>query len=182
MRDLLWYEEQEVLLYRRGEDPFGPPPTDPNWANPSQAERRRRARRLRRARKEVAWFVGKLRGRVPERGAASEGDRSAAQVIDACLKSLPTFHAGALALRYSPKDWPASVADHYGSWTSLVVRLDGALHPGIGTTEELEQASVARLERKVRARKRDAYGLRSRAAKHVNLALHAYVLARGDAS
>ena len=98
------------------------------------------------------------------------------------MKSLPTFHAGALALRYSPKEWPAFLSDHYEGWTSLVVRLECALHPGIGTTDELEQASVRRLERKVRARKRDAYGLRTRAAKHVNLALHAYVLARGDAS
>ena len=53
MKDLLWYEEQEVLLYRYGEDPLGPPPTDPEWENPSDAEIRRRALRLRHARQRL---------------------------------------------------------------------------------------------------------------------------------
>ena len=64
----------------------------------------------------------------------------------------------------------------YGKWTSLVVRLECVRHatPGTKTTEELERAAIERLESS------GAGDLPDRADTHVELALHAYVKARGD--
>ena len=148
----------------------------------TRAPEEKRERIEKRAEKEVEWFFRTMGGRVPEEGVGPPYARPAAQAIEGWLKSIPPFHRGALSLLYAPKEWPKSLTIEYGSWTSLVVRLECALHPSDGkvSNEELEQASIERLL---------ASGLRQgplgdlefRAVKHVRCAIRAYAKARGNA-
>jgi len=113
----------------------------------------RRERRESRARREAEWFYKVLGGRVPDEGTASPDVRNAAAQIAAWLKAVPAFHRGALSLRYTPKEWPRAIVREFHELSSLVIRLECALHPATGkTTTELEQASVERIEKAIEAR------------------------------
>ena len=130
------------------------------------------------ARKEVEWFFGALGGRVPDEGSPMAHARPGAILIDRYLEAISAFHRGALALRYTPREWPPSLVTRHGRWTSLVVRLDCALHPSGGgkTTAELEKAAAERLE------EAPAHGeaLMARAEVHEHLAIRACAKARGE--
>jgi hypothetical protein len=176
MRDILWYEAQEAL-YDCACGADGRPLPGAIEDEPTDAQLSRRAHLEERAEHEVAWFFEVMGGRVPDEGAAGPRyARPAAEVIARTLKSLSAFHRGALALRYTPREWPESLTRHYGKWTSLVVRLECVRHPtpGTNTTEEIERAAIERLESS------GAGDLEDRADTHLELALHAYVKARGD--
>jgi hypothetical protein len=117
------------------------------------AKRLGRRRRESRARREAEWFYKTLRGRVPDQDNASPEVRSAAAQIDAWLKAVPAFHRGALSLRYARKEWPRVIMREFGGLSSLVVRLECALHPATGkTNEELEKAAIERIEKAIAAR------------------------------
>jgi hypothetical protein len=117
------------------------------------AKRARRERRESRARREAEWFYKVLGGRVPDEGTASPEVRSAAAQVAAWLRAVPAFHRGALSLRYTPKEWPRAIVREFRELSSLVIRLECALHPATGkTNEELEQASVERIEKAIEAR------------------------------
>jgi hypothetical protein len=113
---------------------------------------------------------------------------------------VPSYHRGALALRYSARTWPEAIAREFDALASVVVRLECALHPAVGlSTAALEAASVARLEEDIRLatrfrvrkgaagrerpqsapEKRLARLLR-RALTHVDLAHRALARVRGD--
>jgi hypothetical protein len=178
MRDILWYEAQEALHdCACGADGL-PLPGAVDDDEPTDAQLARREHLEERGEREVAWFFEVTGGRVPEEGAAGpKYARPAAEVIAHTLKSLSAFHRGALALRYTPRQWPESVTRQHGEWTSLVVRLECVRHPtpDAMTAEERERAAIERLESS------GAGDLEDRAETHVELALHAYVKARGDA-
>jgi hypothetical protein len=87
-------------------------------------------------------------------------------------------------MQFTPRDWPATLVTHYRGATSLVVRLECALHPsppGDETTEALEQAAVRRLEEALEERGRDRHDLFGRAIAHQDLAMRAYLKSRGEA-
>jgi hypothetical protein len=128
------------------------------------------------------WFFGMLGGRVPEENTELADARPAAEAIDAWLRAMPAFHRGALALRFTPRTWPRTLTGHYGKSTSLVVRLECALHPSPGdrSTEALEQAAALRLEEVLRKRGRDRHALLERANTHESLAIRAYLKVRGE--
>ena len=124
MRDILWYEAQEAL-HDCECDAEGRPLPGASEDEPTDAELARREHLEERAEREVAWFFEVMGGRVPMEGAAGPRyARPAAEVIARTLKSLRAFHRGALALRYTPREWPESLTRQYGRWTSLVVRLE----------------------------------------------------------
>jgi hypothetical protein len=139
---------------------------------------------LRSARRELGWFHGTLGGRVPEEGDLEPDLRRAAARIDGWLKSIPTFHRGALSLRHSTKRWPKPLTDEYRAWTSLVVRLECALHPSDvwRPTDELEEAGAKRLIEALASRRwsNDADDFQDRARAHVRDAIEAYAEARGE--
>ncbi len=143
--------------------------------------------KLRRAQKsawkEVRWFYGTMGGRVPKKADALEWQYLAAKKIRRWLRTLPTFHSGAFALRYTPRTWPSAIAKRFGSFTAVVVRIECAQHPSNGSLsdEELEKASVARLEAMIADRRKASmlYDLDYRAYWHVRSAHKAYVKARG---
>jgi len=113
-----------------------------------------RRRRESRARREAEWFYKTLGGRVPDEDNASPEVRSAAAQIEAWLKAVPVFHRGALSLRYTRREWPRVIMREFGGLSSLVLRLECALHPATGmTNEQLEKASVERIEKAIAARK-----------------------------
>ena len=97
---------------------------------------------------EVGWFFGKAEGQVSTEREAAPNLRLAALTIRRWLQELPTFFVGALELRYAPRRWPPALEEAFGGWTSLIVRLECATHPGDGrqSTDALEQAAAARLE------------------------------------
>ncbi len=149
------------------------------------------------AEREASWFFRELGGRVPDGG--DPAACAAAERISAWLRAIPAFHRGVLALRYVPRSWPKPIAEEFGELASVVVRLECALHPAIGTsTEALEQASVERLGEviarceRIRARRpstgrtrprcraeRELLRLARRAHKHVELAHRAFTRVRG---
>jgi hypothetical protein len=177
MKDLLWLEEEESL---RSE------PEDPD-ADLMAWEKRtaltvRRAALEDTARREMDWFFGMLGGRVPEENTELADARPAAEAIDGWLRAVPAFHRGALALRFTPGTWPFTLTRHYGNSTSLVIRLECALHPSRGdrSIEALEQAAALRLEEIIGKRGRDRHDLLARARTHESLAIRAYLKVRGD--
>jgi hypothetical protein len=124
-----------------------------------------RERRESRARREAEWFYKVLGGRMPDDGTAPLGARSAAAQIEAWLKAVPAFHRGALSLRYTPKKWPRAIVREFGGLSSLALRLECALHPATGmTNEELEKASVERIEKALAEREARTAGLADEAA------------------
>jgi hypothetical protein len=174
------------------------------------AKKLRRARRESRARREAEWFYKVLRGRVPEEVTASPEVRSAAAQIEAWLRAVPAFHRGALSLRYRRRPWPWAIVREFGGLSSLAVRLECALHPATGkTNEELEKAAIERIENTIEAREAarvaaavacskatsmhphdedpplpagvDIARLDYRAERHVALAIRALGKVRGDA-
>jgi len=165
------------------------------------AKRHRRERRESRARREAEWFYKVLGGRVPGEAAASPEVRSAAAQVAAWLRAVPAFHRGALSLRYTPKEWPRAIVREFRELSSLVIRLECALHPATGKpNKELEHASVERIEKAIEARKPvplppprkdpwdsptpavvDIIQLADRAERHVALAIRTLGKVRGDA-
>ena len=130
------------------------------------------------ARAEVEWFF-----------THAKSDRSpdgieAARKIQRWLDRLVTFHVGCLALRYTPRTWPKRIEAEFGGFASLVVRMECAAHPAVrGTTEELEDAAAARLERMIanggRANQRELWELEEHACQHLRAATRAYARVRG---
>ena len=143
--------------------------------------------RLRRARTaslaEVEWFYTCAKGGVPDVTEATVADREAAAKIQGWLGRLATFHVGALSLRFTPREWPASLTTYFGRTASLVVRLDCAAHPsqGYAPTGELEAAAVQRIEKMLAGRGNPAALLRleRHALEHVEAAITAYIEVRG---
>jgi hypothetical protein len=132
---------------------------------------------------EIAWFFTAANGKVPEEGEVAPVLRDAAAVIRAWLDAIPTFHVGALALRFAPRVWSRCIRKEFGSWTSLVVRLECAKHPSEKrrSVDELEAEAVCRLERAIeqgRGRS-ERVRLRKHAEQHVRAAIRAYAKARG---
>ncbi len=131
------------------------------------------------AQRELAWFYGELRGSFADR---EERVRRAAEAIEGTLCALRPPERGALALRYTRREWPALVHYYYGAWASLVVRLECALHDwdGRSATPELEERAAARLEAHLRGPRAPALvGLSYRAKGYCRQALQAYVALRG---
>jgi hypothetical protein len=133
--------------------------------------------------RELEWFFARANGTVPDQREGTPAVGKAAATIQRWLGALTTFHVGALSLRYTPRDWPKSIRDEFGDWTSLVVRLECAAHPSDGRTcaRELEAAAVRRLEQLVarRGEKPELARLVRRARRHVRYATRAYVKVRG---
>jgi hypothetical protein len=146
-----------------------------------QSKKARRALRraaVESARAEAEWFF-----------THAKSDRSpdaveAARKIQRWLDRLVTFHVGCLALRYTPRTWPKAIAAEFGGFASLVVRMECAAHPAVGgTTEQLEAASVARLEKMIAERGRknqlELFELEEHACQHLRAATRAYARVRG---
>ena len=134
------------------------------------------------SREEVEWFYRFANGAIPRAGESSLAARRTAVAIQGWLKEIPTFHAGALSLRFTRREWPASIQVALGEWTSLIVRLDCAGHPSDGSvsTADLETAAVHRLEKMLAASKHvEIAELEERAERHVRAAIRAYVKVRG---
>jgi hypothetical protein len=91
---------------------------------------------------------------------------------------------GALALRYMPREWPEPIEHEFGGWSSVIVRLECAVHPSNGgtSTDALESAAAVRLAELIAkggAERREVVRLIVRAFKHVRAAVRAYVEVRG---
>jgi hypothetical protein len=133
--------------------------------------------------RELEWFFACANGTVPDEGEAPPAVRKAAATIQGWLAAITTFHAGALSLRYTPREWPKPIRDELGDWSGLVVRLECAAHPSdLRTcTSELEEAAVRRLEHLLarRGEKRELERLVRHAHRHVRDAIRAYVKVRG---
>jgi hypothetical protein len=167
MRDLLWIEEEECIC----ED-------DPQDASDEELDAiwQMRERQEEMAGRELEWFYGTLGGRVPDEGTNLANHRPAAQAIAAWLASIAAFHRGALAMQFTPREWPSLLTELYGRSTSLVIRLECVLHPSDGKpTEQHERESVARLL----ASRGAGYGLLRRARAHEMIAVRTYIKARG---
>ena len=132
---------------------------------------------------EVEWFFTSANGEVPGQGEAPPEIRRAAEKINGWLAASGPVRHGALSLRFTPRDWPGLIESRFGAWTSLVVRLDCAVHPSDGgvSTEDLETAAVHRLEALLATQKgaRQLAVLESRAMQHVHASIRAYVKVRG---
>ena len=145
------------------------------------------------AQTELAWYY-----QHPEARAASPSARAAAERIERWLRSIKTFHGGALALTYAPRVWPDAVAEYFGPLAGIAVRLECAAHPAIGiATLELETAAAWRLSarlvegarldgqlskrallRGVTRTPKELRGYKARARQYLDEALTAYVAAR----
>jgi hypothetical protein len=150
---------------------------------PLSVDRLKRKRAENQAWKEVVWFFGKMEGRVPKEGEGPAEAREAAMKIAAWFRAIPTFHAGALELRYKQRDWPEPIRAVFGPSAGIAVRIECAQHPSdrIRPTADLEEESVGRIlemlaHRRGRAELRD---IARRAKSHVRSAHTAYVNARG---
>ncbi len=151
-------------------------------SKPTLHERMRRLEET--ALAELEWFFTRARGTVPKEGEAPAEVRQAAATIRGWLDAIPTFHVGALALRYTPRAWPEPIEHEFGGWSSVIVRLECAVQPGDGatSTETLESAAAARLAEVIArggAGRREIVRLVVRAFKHVRAAVRAYVEVRG---
>jgi hypothetical protein len=132
---------------------------------------------------EVEWFLTCAKGKVPEEGEMEPVLREAAKEIRGWLDALPTFHAGALELRFTPRARSPALEDEFGAWTGLVVRLECATHPSEKrrSVDELEAAAVCRLEEAIAKGRspRERARLIQHARRHVRAAIRAYVKVRG---
>ena len=132
---------------------------------------------------EVEWFFTSANGKVPGRGEGPPEARRAAEKINGWLAASGPVRHGALSLRFTPRDWPGLIESRFGGWTSLIVRLDCAVHPSDGgvSKEDLETAAVHRLEKLLATSKapRHISVLEGRAEQHVHAAIRAYVKVRG---
>jgi hypothetical protein len=133
---------------------------------------------------ELEWFFTCAKETVPKAGEAPPAVRNAALAIQGWLGAIATFHAGALALRYAPRDWPESIQHEFGEWSSVIVRLECAAHPSDDetSTSALETAAVQRLEEmlaKRGGRSPEVVRLVRHAFQHVRAAIRAYVKVRG---
>ena len=132
---------------------------------------------------EVEWFFTSANGKVPGRGEGPPEIRRAAEKIASWLEASRAVHYGVLSLRFTRRAWPASMESRFGGWTSLIVRLDCAVHPSDGgvSRQDLETAAVHRLEMLLATQKgaRQLAVLESRAEQHVRAAVRAYVKVRG---
>jgi hypothetical protein len=145
------------------------------------AKKLRRERRESRARREAEWFYKVLRGRVPEEGTASPEVRSAAAQIEAWLKAVPAFHRGALSLRYRRRPWPAAIVRQFGGLSSLAIRLECALHPATGkTNEELEKAAIERIEKTIAAREAAVEEIKAITAQNATCSAPTHMRPRGE--
>jgi hypothetical protein len=133
---------------------------------------------------ELAWYFRNAHGSVPGNPPADPPVHPAAAAIRGVLDALPTYHVGALALRFTPRTWPSLVSTAFGAWAGVVVRLECAAYSSETTrpVEEREAHAAARLEADLlRARgARRLAGLERRARQYVRAALRAFVKARGD--
>lgn len=143
--------------------------------------------------REASWFFGRLGGNVPE--GVDPAVAAAAERFTKWLREVPAFHRGVLSLRFVRRPWPKYVEHEFEELSSVVVRLECALHPAVGqSTEALEAASLERLQealrlcepRKTAGREqpftraeRDLAALANRAARHVELAIRALARVRG---
>jgi hypothetical protein len=134
--------------------------------------------------KEIRWFYETMGGRVPKMDQCLEWEFVAAQAIHGWLRRLPSFNTGAFSLRYLPQKWPPAVTKRFTELTGLVVRIECAQHPSDGhqSDEDLEKASVARLEAMLADRRAQSmlYDLDYRAYWHLRAAHKAYVKVRGN--
>ena len=142
-----------------------------------QAKKARRAA-VQSARAEVEWFFTHAKSDWSPEGL------EAARKIQRWLDRLVTFHVGCLALRYTPRTWPRPSEAEFDQIASLVVRMECAAHPAVrGTTEQLEDAAAARLERMItkrgNANQRELWELEEHAHQHLRAATRAYVMVRG---
>ena len=134
---------------------------------------------------ELEWFFDDLGGTVPKEGEAPPEVREAAASIRGWLDAIATFHVGALELRYIPTGrWPEPVEHEFGEWSSIIVRLACAAHPGDGRTSTLALETVAalRLAQALAAgggKNREITRLVDHAFGHVRAAVRAYVKVRG---
>lgn len=132
---------------------------------------------------EVEWFFKCTKGNVPHEGDFAPELREAAMAVRDWLDAIPTFHVGALKLRFTPRAWPQVLEGEFGSWTSLVVRLDCAKHPSEVQQDVpgLEAAAVRRLETAIAEGRspRERARLRAHAEQHVRSAIRAYMKVRG---
>jgi hypothetical protein len=154
-----------------------------DWQSNGATGTANRSLLLETARDEVEWFYAKAAGQVSTEGQVAPELRAAALSIRRSLDRLPTFHVGALALRFTPRQWPPLLCARFGPWTGLVVRLECAMHPGDGKkkTGALEAEAIARLEASI-ADGRDARELcrlQSHARHYVGSAIRAYAAVRG---
>ena len=145
-----------------------------------QAKKVRRAPRRaaeQSARAELEWFFTYAKSDGSPEGV------EAARKIQRWLDRLVTFHVGCFALRYTPRTWPTPVEAEFGKFTGLVVRMECAAHPAVGTTEQLEGAAVARLEKMIAeggsANQLEVWELEQHAYEHLRTATRAYVRVRG---
>jgi hypothetical protein len=121
---------------------------------------------------EAGWFYGSLRGQA---GNASPLERKHAIAMDTALRSISTFHRGALSLWFTEKAWPEALRQEYGPAASLVVRLACATAPSVGSTDAVEAVAVKRLLAWMAGESEDEAleDLDFRAEKHFRLALRA---------
>jgi hypothetical protein len=128
---------------------------------------------------DVAWYFVVCSGRVPaEDASVAPGIRARALAIQGRLARLPTYHEGALSLRFSARVWPEALVNRFGELTGLVVRLESARQPFDGDASPLsrELDAVMRLTGAIGAGldARHLGHLRRRAAGYVRAALRAY--------
>jgi hypothetical protein len=134
-----------------------------------------------RAARELSWFFGVCGGQVPAYPSELGRSRATARRIAETLGHLQPFDRGALELMFMPRAWPAPIERSFGSFASLVVRLECAGHvPEEGATLEcLEEAATKRLEGKIARRSGEVRRLIERAEAHEKRAIRAYITVRG---
>jgi hypothetical protein len=128
-----------------------------------------------RAERELAWFFA-----TPQ--AKNTSQEALATTIRARLAALPSFHRGALALRYEAREWPRALEAVLGRYTAMAVRLHCSDHPGIGSRETLEKAAAERLDEIARVKGECAgalIDLEERASSFYDESLRAYMMTRG---
>jgi hypothetical protein len=128
---------------------------------------------------EVEWYFVVCSGRVPaEDEGVAPGIRARALAVQGRLARLPTYHEGALSLRFRARVWPLALVNRFGELTSLVVRLESARQSFDGGASPLsrELDAVTRLASAIGAGldARHLGHLRRRAAGYVRAALRAY--------
>jgi hypothetical protein len=130
--------------------------------------------------RDVEWYFAEAALRRSGEGRDPTADGPARwRAMHARLARLPTFHRGALELRFSPRTWPGALSAFFGELTGIVVRLECARAGFVPGQSALgrELAAVDRLERAIRANPPAPHlgALRRRAAGYVRAALRAYV-------
>jgi hypothetical protein len=130
---------------------------------------------------ELSWFFGACGGQVPAYPSKLGRFRSSARAIAETLGYLQPFDRGALELMFTARAWSAPIERSFGSYASLVVRLECAGHvPQEGAPlESLEEAATKRLEGKIARRSGEVRRLIERAEAHEKRAIRAYITVRG---